>query len=222
MSVIVTIKKVADESKGDNKWKTIYYDKDGEEKHKAILLKEKYDLLVAGSTIEIIYSKEKNARGYLDIVDIKPATAQQAVSEDKSGDFATFHLRQKSIERQNALTNAVNFWAVYTEKSIGDILDTAEAFVGWTAEGIKPTSKPMPPTLQQAREAFDALPSMSAKTPEDFKKSVNDFCRTNKWTKKDLENFMKAHEKKIGKTDVSLLDTTEQVILLSLLSKEVK
>ncbi len=213
--MIVTIKEVKDDLDFEKKpCVSFLSDKDDKWRRGNI----KFKPLLTG-TVELAYDRSGK---YPVLIDVKPATAQQAVTEDKSSDFATFHLRQKSIERQCCLHCAVD---LSPGVDIAKVLETAEYFFQWLTDGSRPAPKATSPTLQEATEAFEKInePVMSCKTPEDFKKSVNDFCRQQKWNKKDLENFMKAHEKKLGgKTDASLLDTAEQAILLTLLMKEVK
>ncbi len=76
-------------------------------------------------------------------VAVKPSTVKEAVEKDKSSEYATFHMRQDSIEKQNALTNAVNFWAgrftgVDFNADERTVLHTAETWYNWVNKGIIP------------------------------------------------------------------------------------
>ncbi len=168
-----------------------------------------------------VSSREYEGNTYIDrkLVQVyennEPVIKKSGYSERSKESFAEFHLKQKSIERQNALTNAVTFWAIYTEKSINDILDTAEHFVGWTADGIKPTTKVTPAAPQQSTEA-------SVKTEEDYKKSVNSLCQKLKWKTANFKVFLEANKNTLGGTDFAAFTDSQKVLLIKLMNEEAK
>uniref|UniRef100_A0A6M3KZK5 Uncharacterized protein n=1 Tax=viral metagenome TaxID=1070528 RepID=A0A6M3KZK5_9ZZZZ len=127
--MIITIKRVEEATKGDRSWKVIFFDKDGEERAKNIFLADKYPLLQPGATIEIIQVKSGQ---YWDITDIKPVTEQDAVQKAQPATYSAKSTDRNSIERQQALIQAVKFVTESDYK--GDVfrcIQTADIFDKW-------------------------------------------------------------------------------------------
>lgn len=175
-----------------------------------------------------VSSREYDGNTYIDrkLVQIyennEPVIKKSGYSERSKESFAEFHLRQKSIERQNALTNAVTFWTKTNtgEISTQQILYTAEDFFLWTSQGLIPTS------TQKAVEPLPSLPQSvteaSVKTPEDYKKSVNDLCQKLKWKTSNFKAFLEANKNKLGGTDFATFTDTQKVLLIKLMNDELK
>jgi len=147
--MIVQIKKVDEASKGDNHWKVITYEKDGQEKQKAIFLKDKYDLLIEGATVDLVMKKNEANPKYWDVTDIKPATLGEAVKTEEKAQYTFKYFEQMSMNRRTALMQSVQFWATLEpDKELNGadvrlgILQTAESFVNWLEKGDIPTGSP--------------------------------------------------------------------------------
>ena len=149
--MIITIKHVEVKTKGENEWRTVTDEND--KTHNIFSqLKDTWPLLVEGATVELVKRKNEHNPKFWDVVDVKPSGVKEAVQQDKSSDFATFHMRQTSIERQNALTNAVNY-GIANKMPAGEVLLTAGVFYDWTSSGVIPeptATQDMPPEATES------------------------------------------------------------------------
>jgi len=214
--MIVTIKRVEDAAKDDHSWKYIIYDKDGSEKKKAVFDTKFYPLLVEGATIDIELKKNDK---YWDIVNIKPSTAQAAVNNDKSGTFAESALRQRSIEKQNALTNAVSLWAAIISKSdlpdkIEDmVLATADRFYKHTSAKGQSADKPEDEPLFEER--------YSIRTQPEYEESVRKLAHKLGYTTvKQLSEFITRNSPMLPDTAWKAYGDGLKGVFIALLQKE--
>lgn len=94
--MIITIKELLEESKGEAKWLTVT--DENAKKHRLFPnkiegFKEKVGLVFVGSTVELV--KKKNGE-YWDVVDIKQSSVSEAIQKDQSADFAISAKEDKS------------------------------------------------------------------------------------------------------------------------------
>jgi len=222
--MIVTIKKVEDSSKNDRVWKTIYYDKDGAEKKKPVFDAKFYPLLVPGATVEL--DLKKNGE-YWDVMDIRPSTAQAAVSADKSGTFAESNIRQKSIEAQNALNNATELVIAFFKDKLPDltfpqevnkVLDTRD----WLLLGAAAVEPEKQPEIKD-EELFPEPEKFSIKTQADYEAAVKDLGGKLGFKKmSDFNAFLNRNIEMLGSTAWKAYDDSLKIMLISLLQKEVE
>ena len=236
----ITITKVIDESKGEHTWKTIYYNDAGKEHKKAIFLKDKYDLLYPGAYVDLVLT-QNGFRTYegrqvknWEITDIKPLAAAPPVAEPRHTEPAVTVTsrpddpRQRSIERQNALTNAVDFCArlkynplTPTIESVRDVLTVADMLVNWTSQGIIP----IPQTEAVSEPLHEEKPSdvinLKGAGYEDTVKNMGKSLGFT--TIKHLADFMKANAKVLqNRTDWKSFDADLQYALVTLLQAEIE
>ncbi len=220
----ITVKNFVDKSSE----KGAYYvvtDEKGKDHHifgtKVHDLLSKKPLLQIGMTAKLDKVKSPTNEKYWDTVNIEPATVLQAVNEDKSGDFAIFNLRQKSIEKQCSLKSAVEHGA----GNVTEVLQTAERFYLWLTEGIIPT-KPTEaqPASPHAEEKVSTTPATTesttftwdTKTVEGFKKSLDDFRAMKNMTQEQWDAFKAAHKSIWGKATALKDFTVAQMAQLSM------
>ncbi len=198
---VITITKV-DQS---DKYRDIHYEKT----HKRVFDNiPGYDLCKEGSTVALSFEKiVKDGKEYFNVVKVERSTATEAVQQDKSSDFATFHLRQTSIERQNALTNAVNY---NMNRTVGEaeILETAEIFYNWTSKGIIPE-------LLEPTAAQETLPEALELITEAQKKRLGAQVRERGLKPEQIKAytmmaFGKEHSKDLTMKEASALITAIQ------------
>jgi Rieske Fe-S protein len=144
------------------------------------------------------------------------------------GSFAQFMITRKSIERQNALTNAVSFWSAIIAKSTSAIdpasvedklLKTADKFYEHTSTKEKPEQK------EDIKDdpLFDEKPTehYSFKTQADYEASVKTIAgKLGFTTVKHLSEFIANNSKMLPNTAWKSYDDGLKGIFIALLQKE--
>jgi len=214
-SYIITVKDFQESPKGDSMWYHVVGEDGKKHTLKDEFLKDKHSnilsikpLVQPGYTCELIkeqhgtYDFKGKEYPNMEVIEVKASTTQQAVKEavekDKSSDFATFHLRQSSIERQNALTNAVNS---RMRDTVTGVLELAETFYNWTSKGIIPQIDPnalSSPSQEPTEVSKETAPVKETSkslfafgTAEEFKESMQFLCAELKLTKAQATTFLK-------------------------------
>ncbi len=220
----VQIKKVEDASKGDNHWKVITYEKDGQDKQKAVFLKDKYSLLVEGATVELVMQKNLDNPKYWDITDIKPATFEEAVKKEESSQYAFKYYEQQQMMIRTALMQAC---ATEQSHDVDSILKRADKFLYWENNGGVP-EKPTEPSPSEAEGPPGPVvaietPKGSDVSDEGYGKTFNSLCTKLGWTKSRFLEFTTEHKDRWGgKVDVEDMNPTERTVLKAWLDSEVK
>ena len=223
--MIITVAKFDDKSTEKGAWYKVT-DEKGKDHHifssKVSDLLSKKPLLNVGMTCELV--KVKTDKGW-DTVDIKASTASQAVAKEQSGDFATFHMRQNSIEKQCSLKCAVEYCA---GQPIADVLHNADYFYQWLTEGIIPqvtlTTEPAKPS--EPTEAFEALPSVTKpeetfdlKTVASFEKERVKQCERLGWNDAEFDAWLMKHKGEYTTIKLKAMNLTERDYLIAQLKK---
>jgi len=228
--IIATVKTFEDKSPGGDKLWYVITDEKGHT-HNIFSsnvpdLASKRDIMQPGCTVKLTKVKNKDNPKWWDTIKIEQGTASDAVNNDKSGTFAESALRQRSIEKQNALTNAVNLWCAVISKSTSAIdpvavedkvLKTADKFYEHTS------TKAPPPEKEKDEPLFEGPPKYSIKTQFDYEKSVKTLAgKLGFTTIKHLSEFISANSKMLPGTAWKSYDDGLKAIFIALLQKEVE
>jgi len=124
----------------------------------------KADILFLGSTAEIKFDKQTRKP-----TGVFQSGVKEAVSQDKSSDYAAFYLKRNSIEMQNARTNVTNLWIAWSnlhkdEMSLDDVITHIIYDTVRLAQGIVPPAQTeATPAPLQSENVETAI-----KVPESF------------------------------------------------------
>jgi len=221
--MIITVKNFEDKTNNEGAWYAIT-DERGKVRQlfnrKIADLEAKREFLQPGMTVDLELRAEGKYKGsdgqmYPNwiVTDVKPSTAAAAVNADKSGTFAEASIRQRSIERQNALTNAVNMWAALG-KSFDptvledEILKTADRFYAHTSGN---DNTPSPTETYSFKTQFDYEQSVKKLGNELGFKTIS-----------DLNKFILHNSPMLPNTAWKSYDDGLKGILIALLAKEVE
>ena len=239
--VITQVEESVKTDKNGQRWKVIHYYDNGVLKKKDVFNRDLYFMLVVGNVFSLVqngvYQSKKTGEMLpnMDVAEIRKG--ELPPEEPPKADYERTNRestpvgdpRQRSIERQNALTNAINFCArlkydplTPTIESVRDVLTVADMLVNWTSQGIIP----IPQTEAVSSPAQEEKPTGEQINLKGagYEDTVKNMGRSLGFTTiKHLADFMKANAKVLqNRTDWKSFDADLQYALVTLLQAEIE
>lgn len=150
--MIVQIKSVTPGTHGEYAFREInYITSEGKAGKKRVWedLKDKWDLLKVGDTVELKLEKTIDGK-YWNVIDILPSSLPKAIEKAETATYATHAQdnnvkmeiekeRNRSIIKQQALIQAIAYASLIESKKISTVLYVADIFDKWLTGEIKIT-----------------------------------------------------------------------------------